>query len=81
MIMNGNIINSIEEFKQNFSIFELIYCFYSGELEIWLRQIGENILADNLLKISRNGYLLVNLYNLFGLDENLTEEEIRINTK
>ena len=81
MIMNGNKINSIKELKLNFSIDELIYYFYSGELEIWLRDIGESILADMLQKMHRNGYLLIELYNLFDLDTRLTEEEIRNDTK
>ncbi|MGN1480580.1 hypothetical protein [Porcipelethomonas sp.] len=79
--MNGNKINSVKELKQNFCIDELIYYFYSGELEMWLRKIGEDYLADKLSGISRNGYLLIELYNLFDLDVKLTEEEIQNNTK
>lgn len=58
MIMRGKEVSSLYELKQNFSIDELIYCFYSGELEIWFRQIGEYDMADKLLTFptSCNGY-------------------------
>lgn len=39
MIMRGKEVSSLDELKQNLSIDELIYCFYSGELEIWFKQI------------------------------------------
>ena len=77
MIMSGKEINSITELKQNFSINELIYSFDSGELEIWLRKIGESEKADTLLEIRFNGYVLETLYRLLELDPNLTEKEVR----
>lgn len=77
MVMNSNVIGSLNELKQNFSIDELVYCFCSGELEIWLRKIGENTLADKVSETSYNGYVLENLYRLFGLDPALTEIEVR----
>ena len=77
MVMNSNVIGSLNELKQNFSIDELVYCFCSGELEIWLRKIGENTLADKVSEIAHNGYVLENLYRLFGLDPDLTESEVR----
>lgn len=77
MIMNGNEICSLNKLKQNFSIDELVYCFCSGELEIWLRKTGENTLADKVSEITYNGYVLENLYRLFGLDPDLTESEVR----
>ena len=77
MIMSGKEVNSIAELKQNFSISELIYSFDSGELEIWLRKIGESEKADTLLEIRFNGYVLETLYRLLELDPNLTEKEVR----
>jgi len=77
MIMNGKEINSITELKQNFSISELIYSFESGELEIWLRKIGESEKADKLSEIRFNGYVLEKLYKLLDLDPKLTEKEVR----
>lgn len=77
MVMNSNVIGSLNELKQNFSIDELVYCFCSGELEIWLRKIGENTLADKVSEIPYNGFVLENLYRLFGLDPSLTESEVR----
>ena len=77
MIMSGKEINSITELKQNFSISELLYSFDSGELEIWLRKIGESEKADRLSEIRFNGYLLETLYRLLELDPKLTEKEVR----
>ena len=77
MVMNSNEISSLKELKQNFSIDELIYSFYSGELEIWLRKISENTLADKVSEITYNGYVLEKLYRLFSLDPALTEIEVR----
>lgn len=77
MVMNSNVIGSLNELKQNFSIDELVYCFYSGELEIWLRKIGENTLADKVSEIPYNGFVLENFYRIFGLDPSLTESEVR----
>lgn len=77
MIMNGTEISCLTELKQNFSIDELVYSFYSGELKIWLRKIGENTLADKISEISYNGYVLENLYRLFCIDPDLTESEVR----
>lgn len=76
MIMNGKEISSIKELKRNFSIDELIYSFYIGELEIWLNKLGETALADKLSQISFNGYALEKLYRLFGIDPILTENEV-----
>ncbi|MDD7184405.1 MAG: hypothetical protein PUH54_01830 [Oscillospiraceae bacterium] len=75
--MNSNVIGSLNELKQNFSIDELVYCFCSGELEIWLRKIGESALADKVSEITYNGYVLENLYRLFCIDPALTESEVR----
>jgi len=77
MIMRGEKIYSIAELKQNFSIDELIYYYYSGELEIWLIQIGETEKAEKLKSFQNNAYLLVQLYELFGLELEVTEDMIR----
>ena len=75
--MRGVKINSIDELKQNFSTDELMYSFCSGELEIWLRKVGENAIVDKISSIIHNAYSLQKLYGLFGLNPELTEEEIR----
>lgn len=77
MIMRGRKINSLVELKQNFSIDELIYCYYSGELEIWLRRIGECEIADKLLTLPRNAYLLIHIYEALKIEPELTDEQIR----
>lgn len=77
MIMRGKKINSLDELKQNFSIDELIYYYYSGELEIWLIQIGETAKAEKLKSFQNNAYLLVQLYELFGLELEVTDNEVR----
>ncbi len=77
MIMRGEKIHSIAKLKQNFSIDELIYYYYSGELEIWLTEIGEIAKAEKLKSFQNNAYLLVQLYELFGLELEVTEDMIR----
>lgn len=77
MIMRGKKINSLDELKQNFSIDELIYYYYSGELEIWLTEIGETAKAEKLKLFQNNAYLLVQIYELFGLELEVTEDMIR----
>jgi hypothetical protein len=79
MIMRGKEVSSLYELKQNFSIDELIYCFYSGELEIWFRQIGEYDMADKLLTIQRNAYLLVKIYEVLGLNKDMLPSQCAIN--
>lgn len=41
MFMNGEYVKTIEDLKRCLSLEELVYNYYSGELEIWLRKIGE----------------------------------------
>lgn len=41
MTMNGEYLETLQDLKQCFCIDELIYDYISGELEIWLREIGE----------------------------------------
>ena len=78
MIMRGRKLNSVRDLKANFSIDELVYSYYSGELEIWLNNIGEKSKAKKLSRISsNNAQLLVELYKVFDLNPALTEEEVR----
>ena len=69
---------TIEDLKRCLSLEELVYNYYSGELEIWLRKIGETEKADQLQHIQKdNAYLLVQLYAVFGWNPELSDEEIR----
>lgn len=78
MFMNGEYVNTIEDLKRCLSLEELVYNYYSGELEIWLRKIGETEKADQLQQIQKdNAYLLVQLYAVFGWNPELSDEEIR----
>ena len=78
MIMRGRKLNSVRDLKANFSIDELVYSYYSGELEIWLNNIGESSKAKKVSRISsKNAQLLVELYKVFDLNPALSEEEIR----
>lgn len=78
MVMRGCSLRSIRDLKANFSIDELVYSYYSGELEIWLNNIGEKSKAKKLSRISsNNAQLLVELYKLFDLNPALSEEEVR----
>ena len=51
--------------------------FCSGELEIWLRKIGESSVANKVSGIPHNASSLQKLYKVFGLNPVHTEEEIR----
>ena len=78
MVMRGCSLRSIRDLKANFSIDELVYSYYSGELEIWLNNIGEKSKAKKLSHISsNNAQLLVELYKVFDLNPALSEEEVR----
>lgn len=77
MKMSGNELYSLQDLKHNFSIDELIYSYYSGELAVFLNSIGE---CDKVLKldsIPHNGWLLIRLYELFDLNPELPEETVR----
>ena len=54
MFMNGEYVKTIEDLKRCLSLEELVYNYYSGELEIWLRKIGEAEKAEQLCHISKN---------------------------
>lgn len=78
MMMNGEYLKTLKDLKRCFCIDELIYDYISGELEIWLRKIGETEKAERVSKISKaNAYILLKLYEILDLNPNLSEEEIR----
>lgn len=78
MFMNGKHLEALKDLKRCFCIDELIYNYGSGELEIWLRKIGETEKADQVSKISKvNAYILLRLYEILDLNPDLSEEEIR----
>ncbi len=78
MVMNGEYLETLRDLKRCFCIDELIYCYCSGELEIWLRRIGETEKAERISEITKfNAYILLRLYEIFDLNPDLSEEEIR----
>ena len=77
MMMNGKLITTIQELTSNFCIDELVSAYYSGELEFFLVNLGEYKKTEKLRSIENNAFLLVRLYEVFCLDTQLTEEEIR----
>ncbi|MCM1315792.1 MAG: hypothetical protein NC205_08435 [Prevotella sp.] len=77
MKMLGNELHNLLDLKHNFSIDELVYTYYSGELVVFLNSIGEYEKAEKLNNILHNGYLLTGLYELFGLNPEDSEEDIR----
>lgn len=78
MLMNGEYLENLNDLKRCFCIDELIYDYISGELEIWLRKIGETEKADKVSKISKvNACILIQLYEILDLNPELSEEEIR----
>lgn len=78
MLMNGEYLETLQDLKRCFCIDELIYDYGSGELEIWLRKIGETEKAKKISRISKvNAYILLQLYEILDLNPELSEEEIR----
>lgn len=78
MVMNGEVLCNLEDLKRCFSIEELLYDYESGELEIWLRKIGETEKAEKIHHIQRiNAFTLIEIYIILGLNPRLSEEEIR----
>lgn len=78
MMMCGQEIQTLADFQRHFSIDEMVYSYYSGELEIWLRQIGETEKAEQIGCVPKNNaLLLIRLYQIFDFPLELTEEEIR----
>ena len=78
MLMNGEYLETLQDLKRCFCINELIYDYISGELEIWLRKIGETDKANKISEITKvNAYILLRLYEILDLNPELSEEEIR----
>lgn len=77
IMMNGQAVHTVDELLKNFSIDDLIYCYYTGELEIFLTELQEHEKASALKNIPNNALLLIRLYSIFGIEPELTEEEIR----
>ena len=77
MMMNGKLLKSIEELLQNFSIDDLVACYYSGELFFFLQKTGEYEKLAKIQRIMPNGSLTAQLYDLFDLNPEWTEKEIR----
>ena len=78
MRMNGELLYSIAYLKRCFSIDELLSSYESGELEIWLKRIGETAKARQVSQIVKtDAYVLLRLYEILGINPNLSEEEIR----
>lgn len=77
-MMNGEYLENLNDLKRCFCIDELIYDYISGELEIWLRKIGETDKANKISEITKvNAYILLRLYEILDLNPELSEEEIR----
>ena len=78
MVMNGEYLENLNDLRRCFCIEELIYSYVSGELEIWLRKIGETEKAERVGNIlNANAYILLQLYEILDLNPNLSEEDIR----
>lgn len=78
MQMNGKLLYSMNDFWSCFILDDLVSGYYSGELEIFLRSVGETEKADAVGDITRNdGYLTVRLYQALELKPDLTDTEIR----
>lgn len=79
VFMYGKFVRSGRELLRNFCIEDLMNGYFSGELEIFLRKAGEEEKADSVAAVSpHNAYLLMKLYDIFGLPYELSDEEIRI---
>lgn len=80
MIMNGEHIENLDDLKRCFSIDELLYSYYNGELEAFLEKAGEHDKAEELRHINKNNaLLLIRLYSVLGLNFEDSEEKIRQN--
>lgn len=77
IMMNGQAVHTVDELLENFSIDDLIYCYYTGELEIFLTKLQEYEKASAIKNIPNNALLLIRLYAVFGIEPELTEKEIR----
>ena len=78
MTMNGKKLRSVGDLKRNFAIDELIDSYYSGELEYFLKETGNLDMIRKIRNIPKNNaFLLVKLYEIFGINPELSEEEVR----
>ena len=76
--MNGKKLRSVSDLKRNFAIDELIDSYYSGELEYFLKETGNPDMIRKIRNIRKNNaFLLVKLYEIFGINPELSEEEVR----
>ncbi len=67
----------IKKHFKRFNMTELLYDFDSGSLAIKLRRAGLGHIADKIEKIPHNAKALCEIYRIFGLNPEYTEEEIR----
>ena len=78
MMMNGEVLTNISDLKRCFCLDELLYSYYNGELEIFLKKVGEKEKVQKLRSIPKNNaLLLVRLYEIFDLPYEDSEEQIR----
>ena len=69
---------TFNDMLHKFEIDELIYSYYIGELEIFLRRMGKRGEADAVAALEmHNAFVLVELYKILGLDPYMTEDEIK----
>lgn len=77
MMMNGKLLQSLNDLMRNFSIDDLVACYYSGELFFFLQKLGEYDKLLRLQRITSDGNLTAQLYRIFDLNPEWTEAEIR----
>ena len=76
--MNGKKLRSVSDLKRNFAIDELIDSCYSGELEYFLKETGNPDMIRKIRNIPKNNaFLLIRLYEIFVINPELSEEEVR----
>jgi len=72
--VKGVRIQNLEEFRRNFDFTNARDYLYQGRLSVWMREIGENDLADELDELksydSSDQTLLDNFKRIFGLKKN-----------
>lgn len=70
---------TLSDMLHNFALDDLIDSYYTGELEIFLRRIDCVGAADAVAALNtHNAFILVKLYEILGLDPEMTEEQIRL---
>ncbi len=78
MMMNGKVMKSLKDLKANFAIDELVDCYFSGELEFFLQEIGELNKSYKVKRIPKdNALLLIRLYQVLEIEPEMSEKEIR----